>query len=237
MNDINKHLKFGGLYAGIIYGIGFLILSTRLASLNIFIKDFFTLDYIKAGLLFVFINLPIYIIANELKEKPKAKINKILFYFFTLLGCLSWIVIVSSFLFDNRENRPLHDFILTMFIYPIIIYLFSITLKKVKFENIKIEGIDLGVRFIFALVVITFFSTIIFPKIKFRFGGGAPYQKVLIVKNTSNSIDKINATIYYENDNWIHYIDETNLVISMPKKEIIRTESKLENDFIINNLK
>ena len=120
MTEIEKHLKFGALYTGIIYVIGFLILSSRLATLNIFIKDFFTLDYLKAGLLFIFINLPIFLIANELKDGWKNKTNIYLYRFLSILGCSMWLLILNSFLFQNKGNNSWVYYTLIFVLYPIL---------------------------------------------------------------------------------------------------------------------
>lgn len=78
----------------------------------------------------------------------------------------------------------------------------------------------------------TAFANIVYPKIQFRFGGGAPYNKVLHVKNNIGSIQKIDAQIFYENDNWIHFKDKNGVITSFPKTAIIKMESYMENDLL-----
>lgn len=236
MTEIEKHLKFGALYAGIIYVIGFLILSSRLATLNIFIKNFFTPDYLKAGLLFIFINLPIFLIANELKDGRENKTNIYLYRFLSILGCSIWLLILKSFLFQNKGNNSWVYYTLIFVLYPILAYFLSISIENLRLKKLNLYGLGFGIRIIAFLVVLTFFSNTIFPQIRFRFGGGASYLKTLYVNNEDNSISKIDAEIYYENDDWIHFIDKNDLVISMPKSKIIKTESKIESDFILKNL-
>jgi hypothetical protein len=214
-----------------------LILSSHLASLNIFIKDFFTLDYLKAGLLFIFINLPIFLIAKDLNESKLNTTKKIIYQLLSILGCIMWLFMLSSFLFQNKETNSWTYYSLIIVLYPILAYIFSISINGIKFKKINMNGLDVGVRVMFFLVLLTYFSNTIFPQIKFRFGGGSSYMKTLFIKNEDNSISKINAKIYYENDNWIHFLDKHDLVISMPKSKIIKTESKIESDSILKELK
>ena len=46
-------LKHFSVVIALVYVFGFLVLSLRLSSLGLYIKDFFTVDYIKAGILFI----------------------------------------------------------------------------------------------------------------------------------------------------------------------------------------
>lgn len=226
-------MKYWTLYTGILYIVGFIILSTRLAFLNIFIKDFFTLDYFKAGLLFLFVNLPIYFIANEaLTNDENSKRRHVLFQALSFLVCGIWMILLSGILFKFQKNEPLSLYLSLYIFYPLIIYFFSKSVRKIKFKSLKKDGLEFGFKFIFFLIAMTAFANIVYPKIQFRFGGGAPYNKVLHVKNNIGSIQKIDAQIFYENDNWIHFKDKNGVITSFPKTAIIKMESYMENDLL-----
>ena len=100
MEIIDKRLKYLPLFTFLIYGLGFLIISIRLSMLNIFVQDFLTLDYIKAGLFFCIINIPLYLFKHQIKNEIK---NGILRFIFYLIGCITWFGMVNALMINNNE--------------------------------------------------------------------------------------------------------------------------------------
>ena len=220
MKKIDKKLKYLPLFTFLIYGLGFLIISIRLSMLNIFVKDFLTLDYIKAGLFFCIINIPLYLIKRQIKSEIKNRILRFIFYFF---GCIAWFAMVNISLVDTNEiNSDLFFYLSIYLLYPFIIYFFDI-----ETVSIKMDSLIIGKKFVTGIILIHLFSTIIYFKIHFRLGGGAPYTKTITnISGDSSKIVYKDVKIYYENDGWIYFTDNDK-VLTIPKKNIIKQESKM----------
>jgi len=93
--------------------------------------------------------------------------------------------------------------------------------------TIKTDSISIVIKVFASVVLIHLFSTIIYSKAHFRLGGGAPYTKTIIVKyDDSNKIIYKDVKVYYENDSWIYFTDDDK-VLTIPKKNIIKQESKM----------
>lgn len=230
MEVIEKHLKYFTFYLGIVYCLGFLILSTRLSYLQIYIKDFLTLDYLKAGLLFFVVNVPLFLIGHQ-STNPKIKRKKIFNFLIYLLGSFLWFAFLSTILFQHEIETSWALNGITFLVYPIIVAAIVFRTDNLQKDIKEKDVLGLGMFFVFILVLITSFSNVVFPQIQFRFGGGAPYQKTLYFKDNSGKINIIEARIYYENAEWVHYITD-NTVKSIPKKNITKQESTLQNNYI-----
>ncbi|WP_010518573.1 hypothetical protein [Croceivirga radicis] len=230
MKFLEKHIKFWTFYLALIYGIGFLILSTRLSFLGIYIKDFLTLDYLKAGILFFFVNLPlIYIIYRMNKDlKNKKKLKFIIQY----IGCFMWLIFLQAIVFQSNNEWNILRIIVTFIIYLGIVFLFVNNSFINTLKNKENDIMENGLQIVLSIVLITAFANTIYPQIQFRYGGGAPYNKVLYIEQRNKIIKEVNAKVYYENEKWLHYLSE-NKMISIPKNSIVREQNTLEDDFIL----
>lgn len=234
MELIEKHIKYWTVYLGVIYAVGFLILSTRLSFLEIYIKDFLTLDYLKAGILFLFVNLPIALIIYQTHLVADRK--NIVKFLISIFGGALWFILLSPTIFQHKEGSQILLNVLTFVVYPIIVYPLVVKGMKIRSDLKEKDILGLGMQVVIGLIVITSFSNIIFPQIQFRFGGGAPYNKTLLIENEDKTISTIDAKIYYENDKWIHMIDD-NKVISLPKNKVIKQQSELKDDKFMEMLR
>lgn len=80
-----------------------------------------------------------------------------------------------------------------------------------------------------SLGTINAFSNVIYPNIKFAYGGGQPYQKTIEYVDNGRTLNYEKVLIYYENDSWI-YFEEDGRVIALPKTSI----SRIVNESIKN---
>lgn len=196
-------------------------MSLRLASLGLHLKDFFTLDYIKAGLLFLIYFFPPFIIIKT-ANSDEIK-NKIVRIGFSTLMPFFYCFFIGTFLHDGNENESLIPHPWIYFPFVLLIYFLFLSGEGLKFKNFKVlKNLPKLVGIIpFSFMVLYNFSTQIYSEIKFEFGGGASYKKTLVVQmNPKDKPDIINAKVYYENENWIHFENNSNLM-SIPKKHII----------------
>lgn len=230
MKFLEKHIKFWTFYLGLIYGIGFLILSTRLSFLGIYIKDFLTMDYVKAGILFFFVNIPLIYIIYRINKDLKNK--KLLKFFIQLLGSFIWLFFLQTFIFKHDNEWNIIRVIVTFIVYPAIVFFFTnnglINILKNKKDDIMENGLQVAL----SLVLITAFANTIYPQIQFTYGGGAPYNKILYIEQKNKIIKEVDAKVYYENDKWLHYLYKDKM-ISIPKNSIVREQNTLKDDFIL----
>ena len=143
---------------------------------------------------------------------------------------------LKPYFFEGRISKTTDwtNLIPTFIIYPIWIYFYLTYLSKSDIEDFKKDGFKLGLQFMFAIISINFFSNVIYPQVKFKLGGGAPYDKTLFLKVDSNKEIKYDATIYYENENWIYSIKEDK-VTTIPKNQIIKEEAKIKETFLLEH--
>ncbi len=221
--NFETQIKYFPIYLSIIYSLGFLILSTRLSFLGIYIKDFLTLDYLKAGILFLFIEIPLITINHEIYKGSKwtFKWKNLLRFLLTMLMSLLWFSVLDMVIFErNNEELPFH----VVFVYIIISFatywIYHLGLRAYQ-GRLKPDIMDIGVLAMFVIITITGFSNLVYPLIQFRFGGGAPYAKTLIIENGLKKEEVIEVDIYYESNEWIHFKQDST-VQSLPRNKILR---------------
>ncbi len=224
MEEFEKQIKYLPIYGAVTYFFGYLVLSSRLAYLKIFIKDFFALDYLKTGLLFLFITIPIVLICIE---SMKSKYWILRFLLSVIFGA-SLIFFLTPIIFVDRSDSTILTDFLTFAFYPLEVFIFVLLSKKYLTNLKKYDAFNSTITICLLLVMLTSFGNFIFPQIKFRFGGGAPYSKILYILDEKGIENEINARIFYENETWIYYKSENKTIISLPKKRIIKEKSLTE---------
>jgi len=226
--ELEQIVKYFPIILSIIYTIGFLIMSLRLAKLGLHLKDFFTLDYIKAGLLFIIYFFPIFLIIKQSNKDQNTK--KFLRAVFSILASFFYCLGISTFLHDSTSKESLIIYPWLYFPFVFFIYFLFLVGKDLKFKQFKIiENLPKLIGIIpFSFFILYNFSTQIYSEIKFEFGGGSPYPKKLVIKkDTEKTPEIIDTKVFYENENWIHF-EKDNSIISLPKKYIIEQITSAE---------
>ncbi|MGY3794517.1 hypothetical protein [Aquimarina sp. 433] len=236
---LNEIIKNSTSYLFIIYIIGFLIVNISLSRYGVFVKDLFSLDYIKSGVLFL-----ILFVAPAISQIESAKrvrsyvwnsdnifskwlitnylVKILLSIIFLLAVPMAFLGIVELIFINHFENKYV-IYLIYAFMITIISFLVnrSFDLKK---PEIFMELLPLT---FFIILSLHLFAVSIYPNIKFQLGGGAIYTKTILVNDKNDNVITEVSKVLYESEKNIYTLHDS-IVITIPKNRILKEIFKLQ---------
>jgi len=204
------------LYIGALYVMGFVILNLHLVNYGIFIKDFFTLDYLKCSILFVVLfGTPSIVLYKQLTSDTHwfKRISIQIMVGFT------WLFVITNYFFFEytikSNNFPWE-----------VIFVSAIFISFISDFAIKIRDKEQNLHFFtsngaFIIASLFYFATQVYPKVKFEYGGGNSYSKSIIIKigDRINELKEVN--VVYESEKAI-YIKKDSMIETIPRDQILK---------------
>jgi hypothetical protein len=193
----NTLSKLGLAIFGAAYVIGLVIHSTHVTTYGLYYLDFLKVEYVMAGLLWIFLTSASYLycyllrrgIVNYWRTSPRSKLMKVIIYFWWLLSFLIVVAgIIQLFVSTNyRTNRGLLVVTGVLILNALAVYVFvsgatTFFLKLDKQKKQKINASEVLLFGLGAIVAITLYARYAFPKLSHHWGGGSHQSAVFLVR-------------------------------------------------------
>jgi hypothetical protein len=128
------------LFALMVYGLGFVIISGYLSQYNLVIDDLVNSTYIKAGIAFSILTVPIFLVLYLNFDEPTDNLLIAKKYYPTfLVNILTYLLVITFFIVDSKKLTNIERllFILGLSI-DVFTYLLATSILKNKKQHIKI---------------------------------------------------------------------------------------------------
>ena len=147
----------------------------------------------------------------------------------SILAPFLLLIAIGAFIFNTSNEESLLVYPWNLLLFSALNYVLLISIKDFDLNEID----NYFSPRVFSVILISpallyYFGTQIYSSVKFEYGGGSPYVKTLKVKNENGNSYDIRAKVFYENDNFIHFQNDS-LLITLSKDYILKQSSVIEN--------